>query len=468
MKEFLTWYARIKNKTEPIDLKKHFKESSKVGELEEIHSFFISFQKTLEFIDKTHDLKRLFTEDDKGNYTFALSSVRKLAARLNNMFLPFWYFNHKFGNAEFPIKEKLLRRLRKNQFDLEWKRGGHVDWRYILQIIEKAEDPSKVLIFKEKLDKIEKHETPESIWYTEEEQIKDKLRNKNPENDTMLKEWEDHPDFMGDLSILLQAYLLEDKENNIPEEYDFAELSRIMENYKAVIDPLRTGEVKDNALFNIFRLFRVYAGINDIGHIPNTNWWDMRGVFFSDNNRNHLKEKEKKNDFLHVIKAEKPYDFCKNYIVHTDRINYDSFKTEKFFHQEGKWFMTEYFIKIWLILKVFSAIKDEKLLDHNKSIKNISAYTNAFKNKIINDQENPEFTLENSICGYAIAGSRGGVGYIKYAEEQDWEQPHNLYTPFAKTLFITGTRNRNPDDGDIGLLATNKKAIDEIIEFIFQ
>lgn len=466
VKEFLTWYIRIKNKTESIGLKKHFKESSKVDELEEIHSFFISFQKTLEFINNNYDLKRLFAEDDEGNYTLTLSSVRELSVRLNNMFLPFWYFNHRFGgSAEFSIKEKCLRRLRKNQFDQKWQRGGYVDWRYILQIIEESDNPDEVLTFDKELKPITHVKV--ATWYTEEEQIKNQLRSENPEHDQILKEWEDHPDFMGDLSILLQAYLLKDEDSKIPEitveeKYDFAELSRIMENYKAVIDPLRTREIKDNALFNIFRLFRIYAGINKIKCFYRCN--NLQGVTFSQPNRNHL-VREPICSFLQLLRSDDIFKFCHEFIK-------NSINNEQIFYLNDENFSSSKLVKAWLALKVFGANKTNKKLElYDGNETGISAYDKCNQNKIFT---NLPFSLENAICGFAVK-SGGGSSYVHYTNSHPnyWCQPNIIDTPFADVPFIESSRVPEKDDdkrreGSYEQLKENKKAIDEIIEFIFQ
>jgi hypothetical protein len=183
VKDFLTWYIRIKKKTESIDLTKYFKESSKKDELKELHSFFISLQEILEHIDNTSDLKRLFTEDNKSDYKFTLNHVRSLSTRLNNIFLPFWNFTNQFSDAEFSIKEKFLRKLRKNHFHSEkefsHRKESYVDWRYILQIIEKSTNPDDALKFSStQLESIPNIKI--ATWYTVEEQIKDNLRNRIP------------------------------------------------------------------------------------------------------------------------------------------------------------------------------------------------------------------------------------------------------------------------------------------------
>ena len=352
------------------------------------------------------------------------------------------------------------KRLRKNQFDLEWKRGGHVDWRYILQIIEESDNPDATLTFDSELEPITNIKT--TIWYTEEEQIKDKLRNKNSENDTILKEWEDHPDFMGDLSILLQAYLLEDKENNIPEEYDFAELSRIMENYKAVIDPLRTGEVKDNALFNIFRLFRVFSGINKIKCFYRCN--NLQGVTFSQHNRNHL-SREPICSFLQLLRSGDIFKFCHDFVK-------TAIKNEQIFDLNDENFSSSKLVKAWLALKVFRANKANiklELYDGNDT--GVSAYDKCNQNKIFT---NLPFSLENAICGFAVK-SGGGSSYIHYTSNSPnyWCQPNIIDTPFADVPFVESLRvteknDYKPREGNYEQLKENKKAIDEIIEFIFQ
>lgn len=466
VKDFLIWYIAIQTKKE-FPVKSYFnsikQKQTIISNLEAIDALFSTFSliticnneeviKQFAFCKKTEDL--------------SVKNIRDFPKDVvENIFLPYLYFKWKFSESNFHIK--FLRRLRKNHFNQKWQRGGYFDWHYILQIIEKVEDPNEVLIFDKQLDKIEKHEIPKSTWYTDEERIKDKLRNKNPENDTMLKEWEDHPDFMGDLSILLKSYLLEDKENNTPEldinkEYDFAELSRIMENYKAVIDPLRTGEVNDNALFNIFRLFRIYAGINKIKCFYRCN--NLQGVTFSQHNRNHL-VREPICSFLQLLRSDDIFKFCHEFIK-------TAINDEQVFYLNDENFSSPKLVKAWLALKVFGANKVNKKLElYDGNETGVSAYDKCNQNKIFT---NLPFSLENAICGFAVK-SGGGSSYVHYTNSLPnyWCQPNIIDTPFANVPFIESSRVTEKDDdkrreGNYEQLKENKKAIDEIIEFIFQ
>ena len=487
VKDFLIWYIAIQTKKEfpvkPADGASDKVKADYNEKIKEYLNYFNSVKLEKKIISKLEVINSLFStfslittynnEEIIKQFAFckktenlSVKNIRDFPKDvIENIFLPYLYFKWKFSESNLHIK--FLRRLRKNHFNQKWQRGGYFDWRYILQIIEKGESPNEVLIFEKQLDKIEKHEIPKSTWYTKEERIKDNLRNKNPENDTTLKEWEDHPDFMGDLSILLQAYLLEEKDNSIPEldvdkEYDIAKKSRIMENYKAVIEPLRTGEVKDNALFNIFRLFRVFSGINKIKCFYRCN--NLQGVTFSQHNRNHL-SREPICSFLQLLRSGDIFKFCHDFVK-------TAIKNEQIFDLNDENFSSSKLVKAWLALKVFRANKANiklELYDGNDT--GVSAYDKCNQNKIFT---NLPFSLENAICGFAVK-SGGGSSYVHYtnSHENYWCQPNIIDTPFADVPFVESLRvteknDSKPREGNYEQLKENKKAIDEIIKFIFQ
>ena len=474
VKDFLIWHIAIQTKKElPVktdqEIKKYLSHFQLVKqqqpitpELEAINALFSAF--------------RFITVCDNAEVTKQFSFCKKIENLsvqnirdfpkdvIQNVFLPYLYFRWKFLNhMDFNFHINFLRRLRKNHFhndkDFTHRKENHVDWRYVLQIIEESNNPNDVLRFNSKhLKPFDKKEIP--IWYSEEENVKDNLKDRIPEIAKTLDEWEDHPDFMGDLSILLQAYLLKEGDSKIPQvivdaAYDFAELSRIMENYKSVIDPLRTRKDEDNALFNIFRLFRVLSGINNPGHIINTN--GMIGIEFSSFNRKHLALKE--SQFLNVIKADDTFNFCKEYVK--SKIDIDR---SQFFNVTNK---TEanLFIKAWVTLKVFCAIKNDELIDVNE-INGIAAYIDNSRNRIYDQLE---FSLENSICGFAIKSGFGNKSRVHYTMDiNKWNSPcRYIDIPFAG-IDINNFKNSAISITDGAELAANKKAIDEIIEFIFQ
>jgi hypothetical protein len=95
---------------------------------------------------------------------------------------------------------QFLRRLRKNYYDNAWKRGNYVDWRYILQIIEKSHSVEDCFKFEREFEQIGNIEKPTATWYNDEEKIKDILKEIHRDE---MEQWEDYKDFMGDLSPLI-------------------------------------------------------------------------------------------------------------------------------------------------------------------------------------------------------------------------------------------------------------------------
>jgi len=69
------------------------------------------------------------------------------------------------------------------------------------------------------------------------------------------------------------------------------------------------------------------------------------------------------------------------------------------------------------------------------------------------------FSIENSICGFAIKSGFGGGNYIKYTDNNYWHHRAVLDSPFAGIAFES--KEREPKQ-----LLENKRVIDSIIIFI--
>lgn len=201
--DFLTWYFKVKKQKEDIDVIKEAKYLLKNNENEEnlkkIHSDFKALKKIVSLLEneKFQDQFTFINEDKK---ILNIVDLRNLnLERLHNVLLPLLAFISKFEDTESAYQ--FLRRLRKNYFD--FKRGhrkqNYIDWRYVLQIVEKSNSLEKILTFETNENTISRIQSVLiNNWYNDEEKIKLQLS----ENKNLIYEWEDHPDFMGYLSPL--------------------------------------------------------------------------------------------------------------------------------------------------------------------------------------------------------------------------------------------------------------------------
>lgn len=354
--------------------------------------------------------------------------------------------------VRFPNKTeehlKFFRRLRKNHYDGEWedRKHNYVDWRHILEIIERCEVPESVFRYEGSLDNFKRIPNIKNNvynWYNDEEKRKEKLKINYNEKIEM---WEDHQDLMGDLSFLFDVDEIAD--SSIPIE--ILRLEKYYENYTNTIDLVRNkycgDEEEKRKLSNLFRLFRLYSGCSKVGHIPRVSW-EIEGVLFSNiNNREHFKNIE----FKKLCAADNQVKFCENYII-------EKLTEWNLFNLTEENYSTDRFIKVWLTLKVFNAIKEKSLLPYYEGNgTGVAAYIRASWNVLV--REAP-FSMQNSMCGFAVKSGRGGESYIHYSGEQDWQKPDMIGSPFKGI-------ERSEDNRNASGLYKNKQHIDHIIEFI--
>lgn len=392
---------------------------------------------------KDNDFKRVlnFRNDN-------LVSLRSFnTSQAQDIIVPLLEFMVRFPN-EKEKHWKFLRRLRKNYYDgHEWedRKHNYVDWRHILEIIERCEDSGAVFRYEGSSDnfkRIPNIKCNVSNWYNDEEKRKDKLRLNHNER---IEKWEDHQDFMGDLTFLFEV----DSIAHDSADDEILRLERYFENYTRTIDLVRNkycGEEEEKRnLSNIFRLFRLYSGCSKVGHIPRVSW-EIEGVLFSKiDNREHFKN----TDFKALCASDNLGKYCKNYI--TEKLNeWDLFNLT----EEN--YSTDRFIKAWLTLKVFNAIKEKSLLDYyDGNDTGVAAYIDMNRNILVQEKA---FSLKNSMCGFAVKSGRGGESYIHYTRQELWQKTDIIDTPFAGVEYDREKRT-------IPCLEVNANKINKIIEY---
>lgn len=401
--------------------------------LDAVHKYFIAL-KTL--VDKCNDsdiekvLKTIHNED------ISLSWFRK--AEVLEVTLPLIAYVVKFGAGKNLYK--FIRRIRKNFFDKKWaeRKENYLDWRHIIQIIEFSEKEEDVLKYKT----IKNHEKFKNIpnitlneWYTQEEKLKDEFL----QQQAQIEIWEDHEDFMGDLSFLIS---INSKQNYI---CSFEDLQKQFQNYSSVIDLIKKREEKP--ISNTYRLFLFYIDCEQVEHKPRVSW-DIEGVLFSTIGRNHLDNDQ----FKKMCNQDPSFleEYCLKFIV-------DKIDESNLFDLSENNFTTGRALKCWLTLKVFNANNKNLTLsyfDGNNSQEGVSIYRDFQKNKLI---ESEQFSVNNMICGFGVMSGAGG-SYIAYS---DLEKADPVFINSAFASINNSKENRTLEQ-----LETNKINIDLIINSI--
>jgi len=219
--DFLKWCFQIIHKQDDIDilreskliLKKNLNESF----LEKVGGIFNSLKLLIEHLDDDKFQSQLMFINDN-NIVSDVLILRDLSNdKQQNILLPLLCFMMKFDYDQESTYQ-FLRRLRKNYFDLKWvdRKNNYLDWRYILQIIEKKDTVIEILQFESNETTINKIQNiPIHNWFNKEEQLKTNLKKSNK---LEIEKWEDHSDFMGDLTSLFEVT---ENNNEIMELTDF-------------------------------------------------------------------------------------------------------------------------------------------------------------------------------------------------------------------------------------------------------
>ena len=281
-------------------------------------------------------------------------------------------------------------------------------------------------------------------WYNEEEKFKSLLKIQSNE----IELWEDHQDFMGDLSFLFSINEMLGIKNSLE---NLSMLQKYYDNYIRTIDLIRkeNTEIQTARLSNLFRLFMLYIGCNKGEHKSQTSW-DIVGVLFSTLGRRYLNLKGDKFKELCASDHDSLESFCYDYIV-------SKIKDWNLFEITELDFNPEKMIKCWLTLKVFKAIKENVCLEYyDGNETGVSAYIDFNKNKLL---ENDPFSIENMICGFGMKGSRRKKD-IHYNEDGRWFDARLIDNPFAGVSL-------KKDDRTVEQLVANRKEIEAIIVSIY-
>lgn len=281
-------------------------------------------------------------------------------------------------------------------------------------------------------------------WYNEEEKIKSLLKIHPNE----IEKWEDHKDFMGDLSFL---FSINDKMNVQNSFENIHSLQKYYNNYIIIIDLIRNQKLETETakLSNLCRLFMLYIGCDNVEHKSKMSG-DIEGVLFSTIGRNHLNKDRFKE--LCAIDEDELESYCYNYIV---------FKIKEWdlFDINETNFSPEKMIKCWLTLKTFKANNENLCLEYydgRNSEEGVSAFKNIERNKLL---KNEPFSIENMVCGFGVK-SGGGGSYIRYNEDGRWLKSNIIDTPFAAV-------SQKEKDRTVEQIIANKKEIDSIINSIY-
>ncbi|MBL1408701.1 DUF262 domain-containing protein [Sphingobacterium faecale] len=445
--DFFIWYWQIRllqerswksKKAYPLNPRELFSKQPKVDENNDenpevnrwkislapstIHSYFKAFQRTIELCSSENVVEVLKTIK---NESISVSWFRDVDL---DLILPLIVYLEKYPNPQF--FPDFARRLRKNHFDKKRKRGNDVDWRHIVQLIEFSEKEEEVLVFKiqssepllfKSIANVELKE-----WFTLDEQLKRLLKK---EHKSEVEYWEDHSDLMGDLTPLWIA--------NEGREYSYNYLEEVYNTFELLYncyDPDRSQNT--STLSNYVRLYRVLTENSRLTKPYNTR--GMQGAWFSWKNQEDLSYFNYLKDDFYVClfslnNEQEIIETLKNRIRELLPI------TETIITDEN--FTAIRHLKIWLLVKVLKAEKEQLLLafcDGRGGLKDgngLASYDDCNKNKLNQDQP---FSIGNSICGYAVKK----LSYIEYAKSC-WGQQDCFDTSVGNSITLLEFESRN-------------------------
>lgn len=397
--QFLKWCFQIEDKQNDIDVIKKakalLKEKNNEVYLKNIQKHFESLKILLEFIkDTIFQTQFKFVNDNKDVNN--LIDLRQLSnEKIQNILLPLIAFISKWEDKK-EYAYQFLRRLRKNYFDLKWndRNKNYVDWRYILQIIDKSNSPSSCLLNDEPFVKIG-IDLPKSTWFNFEEKLKYELA----DHKQLLEEWEDHKDFMGDLTPIF---------NVASDNQNVSELQTYYRLYNELsIDTFSFS--KDVKLQNIYRL-NLYLSNGQ---------FDYRGV---GGYGYCMLNESTEHKFLQVgfpeiwkMCFEKPkieiYTFLKsrlkllikNEIFKNEDLEQIIEDTTKIGHHER--------VKLWAVLEFLDA---DEILYYQNSICQFWEYPNLIKIDQIQDINSNNYEIGNLLLGTSYFNNK--TGWIKFTD----------------------------------------------------
>lgn len=444
LKDFFIWYWQIRllqekswkdkksytlNQNELFQKKplvsEEQEESPDVSKWEEsknldlVHKYFAALQF---LVEKCKDekikkvLKTIYNEE------ISLSWFRSSKVSLD-IVLPLIAYVAKFDNPQNLYQ--FVRRIRRNNFDKQFKvrEENYIDWRYIIQIVNSAVTEDAILKFETK-NKVEFKLIPNvslNEWYNYDEKQKDILKKDHRDE---IETWEDHNELNGDLNILWQV-----NGHNI---LNYDSISQYYQSFRTLSDSLVEEKSKSNPIIsNYFRLYKLLIGHPAIGHIDYCSW-DMEGAWFSWRD-------VRSNDYLKYLSDEKIISLIK---IDPSQLSDELANRIRSIVIENSLieindsnFNVANHLKTWLFVKVLQANSKNELLSFNDG-SGIASYINCNQNKLNRDME---FSIANSICGYAI---RNPANRIDYANQESWGKDNAIDTIIGNSISYTEFQNR--------------------------
>lgn len=251
-----------------------------------IQSYFEALKLFVEKVSGNNTLKSIIqtiSKDFDGTFSSFVPGNKYQEEWQSDVILPSISYLHKFPQAtQFG---KFIARLRKNCFDRlrvrnplppeNKKSSSYVDWRHIIQIIEKCKSEEDVFIFdtianQNSFKKI--RDVNLNIWFgTPEKDLQILI-----DNGYDATSWADHRTLMGDLTPIIV------KHSNGTINFNLT--LRRWKNLSLLsicIDPEKTEDKSFNPeIANWYRLYRVLEGIIGIYHQPQTPW-NLKGCLYS-------------------------------------------------------------------------------------------------------------------------------------------------------------------------------------------
>lgn len=444
LKDFFIWYWQIRlrqekswkdKKSYTLNPNELFQKKPIVGAEQEENPDISKWEesKNLDLVHKYFKALELLVEQCKdqkiqkvlktiNNEEISLSWFRSSKVSLD-VVLPLVAYVTKFKNPQNLYQ--FVRRIRRNFFDRQFKERemNFLDWRYIIQIINSSSTEESILKFPTKNENEFKliPNVPLNEWYNDDEKQKDILKK---DHKIEIEQWEDHDELNGSLDILWRA--------NGEDLLNYDKIKQYYKTFSILSDCLVVEKSKsDPILSNFFRLYKLLIGYPAIGHIDYCSW-DMEGAWFSWRDI-------KSNEFLSYL-----YDENIISLIKIDSSNLEAELVKRIKSNVKEISLTEMnddnfnvanHLKAWLFIKVLYSNSKKELLSFNDR-NGIASYKKCQQNKLNMDME---FSLANSICGYAI---KNPANRIDYANNERWGNGNDIDTIIGNSITFTEFHNR--------------------------
>ncbi len=413
--DFLTWAVKIEEKTDSVDILKHFsdKNTDSAVCLSELEKLYKQVKALFEIVGSSEHPEHFKYITILNKINFKKDFIKNIRGIPEEVLLPFLAFMVRFPNTKHAERSEwhylFLRRLRKNYFDGQRKKrnDSYVDWRHIIEIIGFSHNEMDVLSFARdaSFTAIPKVTINVKNWFNDDERIKDELRKSHPKHVKEIESWEDHDDFMGDLSPLFKV-----SGNSM----DISVLRSFFETYLKIQPSQFTfsDDLELKCTYLLYDLF--YRGIWDTGRKVCRQGYGM----LVQNNNIPFETVE----FYQIWKQFKSSDgniqehkkYLRSKIINF--VNSNIFEME---HIEAtlrnlKSMDRRKIVQIWLLLEFCYSKKEGLLTALSENI--LKCYWSGVAcfweyPFLLKPENDDEYTIGNLLAGTGAYNQRGGLGY---------------------------------------------------------